>query len=146
MRISLEQKRELNETEVLIRYKELSDQVRHIEALLYAINRQVVAKSDGRVYQLNPAEIYYIESVDKRTYLYSKKNVYEATEKLYQLEEQLQESGFVRVSKKCIVNKYMLEGIKILPNSHLEAMLTNGERILVTRNYITEIRKSLEEK
>lgn len=146
MKISLEQKEELKETEVLICYQELTEQVKQIEALLYAVNRKVLAKSDGKVYHLTPAEIYYIESVDKRTYLYGKQDVFEVSDRLYQLEKQFLDAGFVRVSKKCIVNKYMLKGIKILPNSRLEIMLTNGESILATRSYISDIRRALESK
>ncbi|MBE5962986.1 MAG: LytTR family transcriptional regulator [Lachnospiraceae bacterium] len=146
MKIVMEQQRELQETEVRIRYQELSEQVKNIRAVLHAMDTNIAGKCDGNVYQLNTAEIYYIESVDKRTYIYCKNQVYETGERLYQLEEKLIDSGFVRVSKKCIVNKYKLKGMKILPNSHIEAMLSNGEKLLVTRKYISEIRKALERK
>lgn len=84
--------------------------------------------------------------MDKKTFVYGKTEIYRSEQRLYQLEEELEEEGFVRVSKFCIVNLNMLESICSLRNSRMEATLKNGERVNVTRKYLTEIRKRLEER
>lgn len=144
MKVALRHQPELQDTEVLIQYPELSDKVKQIETVLLAMDKTITGKSEGVMYQLVPGEVYYIESVDKRTYIYCEKGVYEAGERLYQLEKILESSGFVRVSKNCIVNQWKLKAIRMLPNSHIEAILVNGEKVVVTRKYIADIRRVLE--
>lgn len=52
-------------------------------------------------------------------------------------------AGFVRVSKSTILNIERLKGVKTLVNSRLEAILSNGESICVTRKYLKDIREAL---
>ena len=59
------------------------------------------------------------------------------------MEEVLIPAGFVRVSKSIILNIEILKGVKSLVNSRLEAILSNGERICVTRKYLKDIRGAL---
>lgn len=144
MKVTLKHQPELIDTEVDVRYPKWSHRINHIEKLLLSFDKTISGKRDQVKYQFAPGDIYYIESVDKRTYLYSEQTVYEATERLYQLEELLKDAGFVRVSKNCIINQMYLRSIKMLSNSHVEAKLLNGEKIIVTRKYITSIREALE--
>lgn len=88
-------------------------------------------------------EILYVESVDKRSFVYTKEMVYKSEKRLYQLEEDLREYDFVKASRTCLVNMNELECIKALANSRLEAVLTNGEKIIVSRTYLPEIKKRI---
>lgn len=144
MKVTMIHQPELIETEIDVRYPKWSARVKHIEKMLLSVEITIGGKCDNVTYRLTPGDIYYIESVDKRTYLYGEQMVYEATERLYQLEEMLKNIGFVRVSKKCLINQIYLQSIKMLPNSHVEAQLRNGEKVIVTRKYITNIREALE--
>ena len=87
--------------------------------------------------------IFYIESVDKRTFIYTKEKVYRSDKRLYQLENELKEYDFAKVSRTCLVNINELVHIKTLSNSRLEAELTNGEKIIVSRTYIPEIKRKI---
>lgn len=144
MRIFKEHHKELSDTEVLIKYARMTEQVNEIERLLHSMEKTVPARQDGQLIQLFPGDIFYIESVDKKTFIYGQEKVFDSPDKLYQLEELLSDSGFIRIRKNCLVNKYKLTGLKILPNSHIEASLKNGEQLLVTRKYISAIRQSFE--
>ena len=88
-------------------------------------------------------DVFYIESVDKRTFIYTKEKVYRSEKRLYQLENELKEYDFVKVSRTCLVNINELVHIKTLSNSRLEAELTNGEKIIVSRTYIPEIKRKI---
>ena len=69
--------------------------------------------------------------------------VYQSNYKLYEVENMLSHTCFVRVSKSTILNIETLKGVKTLANSKLEAMLSNGERVCVTRKYLKDIRETL---
>lgn len=146
MIIKKERTPELSELEVVIRYQEMSGTVKKIENLLYAMDYQLVGTGeDGAQMQIPAGEVFYIESVDKQSFLYCENSVYASKQRLYQLEESLEFAGFVRVSKSCIVNIHYVKGVKPLRNSRIEAELTNQEKILVNRKYIPDIVRVLEE-
>ena len=146
MKIYKEQQSKLEDTEIYIKYAKMTQQIHQIENVLQSMNHMIEAKCNGVTMKLSPADIFYIESIDKRTYIYGENEVYDCTQKLYQLEEFLHTAGFVRVRKNCIINQYKLTSIKIAQNSHIEATLNNGECVLVTRKYISEIKEAFSTK
>ena len=94
---------------------------------------------------MNASDIYYIESVDKKTFLYCEKEVYRTEFRLYQLMDMLSGLGFVQISKSYILNINTLDSIKPLLNKRMEATLKNGERLHVSRKYLTNIKHELQE-
>ena len=83
------------------------------------------------------------ESVDKKVFVYCEKEVFRSNYKLYELEEMLSQAGFVRVSKSVLLNIEKLIGMKTLVNSKLEARLSNGESVCVSRKYLKDIKEKL---
>ena len=146
MIIKLEQNEIQEEIEVRVRYKETTKELIALKQMLDTFDSKVKGKSQNQAFWLKASEIFYIESVDKRTFIYDEHNVYESEYRLYQLEEQLPKAAFVRVSKSCIVNIGKLKSIRTLVNSRLEATLINEEKITVTRKYIADIRRKLEDR
>lgn len=144
MIVKLEENLTLKELEVLIRYASMNETVQKLETLIRSVDKTIKCSLDEHELWLPASDIYYIESVDKHTFVYSRKNVYRSEARLYQLLKELSEAGFVQVSKSCLINLNVLESIKPLMNSRLEATLSSGDRITVTRKYITDIRKKLE--
>ena len=112
---------------------------------LVAFRKRLPCNKEKKEIWVAVADIYYIESVDKHSFVYCEDEVYETELRLYQLEEELLAAGFVRISKSCLVNIRVLQSIKPLLNSRLEATLINGEKLTVTRKYIHVIRTALEE-
>ena len=88
-------------------------------------------------------DVLYFESVDKTIFLYTQHQVYKCSAKLYILEEQLAETYFARVSKTIILNLKKLKSVKSAKNAKLEGTLVNGEHILISRQYVAEIKKKL---
>ena len=109
--------------------------------------RQYSFSLEGRIgetsFYLHSEEIIYVDSADGRTFLYSGKNVYESRETLSSLEEKLANTTFVRISKNCIVNTAWLKSVSPLWNHRLEALLKNGEKLIVSRNYIPALKEKL---
>jgi DNA-binding LytR/AlgR family response regulator len=92
---------------------------------------------------VNILDIYYIESVDKKTFVYLENAVYRTDFRLYQLKSKLQTYGFVQISKSCILNINVLDSIRPLFNSRMEAALKNGEKVNINRNYLNGVKKAL---
>lgn len=131
--------------EVLIRYAEMNDHVEQIISRLKSLNTRIKCSHDGNEYFINACDIYYLESVDKRSFVYLEKAIYQTEFRLYQLAEQLKHLGFVQISKSCVLNVNMLEYIRPLMNSRMEATLKNGERLYITRKYLSAVKQSLQE-
>ena len=146
MIIKFEQNETQEEIEVCVRYKETTKELTTLKQMLETFDSKVKCKSQEEAIWLSASEIFYIESVDKRTFIYGERMVYESSKRLYQLEKELPEKTFVRVSKACIVNIEKLKSIRTLVNSRLEATLINEEKITITRKYIAGIRRKLEDR
>ena len=82
--------------------------------------------------------------MDKKTFVYCATEVFQSNYRLYEIEELLSHAGFVRVSKSTVLNVEKLTGVKTIVNSKLEEMLSNGERVCVTRKYLKEIKTALQ--
>lgn len=143
MLIKIEQDLSCADIEVIIKYGKDNENVHHIVELLKSFDMQIKCDKDGTERKVNVSDIYYIESVDKQTFLYLEKEVYHTNFRLYQLMERLKNYGFVQASKSCIINIHYMDSIKPLFNSRMEATLKNSERVYINRNYLGGIKKAL---
>lgn len=145
MLLKLEQDTGQKEIEVSIKYAEMSREVKRLVSLIRSADTHIRCIADGKEKLLNASAIYYAESVDKRTFVYCESKVYRTDLRLYQLLETLSPAGFVQISKSCILNIKVLDFVRPLLNSRMEATLKNGERLNVSRKYLVNIRSKLQE-
>lgn len=143
MKIKTEQDLSCNEIEVIIKYPQKDKQVNHIIDFLQSFDMQIKCAGDNTEQMINILDIYYIESVDKKTFVYLENAVYRTDFRLYQLKDKLRAYGFVQISKSCILNINTLESIRPLFNSRMEATLKNGEKVNINRNYLNGVKKAL---
>ena len=143
MRITLEEDPRLTETEVVIPCREATPQVTGLLAALRSFDQRLTGEREGRTYLLEAGQVLYIESVDKRTFLYTEENVYETPLRLYELEERLAPRDFVRASKWAIVNFGRGSPMCRDLGGRLRLTLENGEVVGVSRQYAPAIRKKL---
>ena len=111
--------------------------------MLKSVDIQIKCNDNGIERMINISDIYYIESVDKQTFVYLEKEVYHTDLRLYQLIEQLKKYRFVQISKSCILNIYYMDSIKPIFNSRMEATLKNSERVYINRNYLNDVKRAL---
>lgn len=143
MKIKTEQDLSCKDMEITIKYAKEDRQVTRILDFLQSLDMQIRCSIDDAEQMINIADIYYIESVDKKTFIYLEKEVCQIDFRLYQLKEKLQSSGFVQISKSCLLNINALESIRPLFNSRMEATLKNGEKVCVNRKYLKDVKKAL---
>jgi len=145
MTIKLEQYPMQNDIEVIIRYSIKNKKVERIVSMLKTIDDKIECYSEDVLKKINVSDIYYIESVDKKTFIYCEKENYQIKYRLYQLSEKLADHDFVQISKYCILNINKLDTIKPLFNRRMETILTNGIRLFVNRNYFDSVKQKLQE-
>ena len=143
MRLILNERPEMEKPEVTIAYSEMTANVKRVADFVRSVEQTVLCKKDEEECSVPVGDIFYIESVDKKTFVYCEKEVYMCSLRLYEIEKIVEKAGFVRVSKSTILNIEWLKGVKTLVNSRLEAILSNGERVCVTRKYLKDIREAL---
>lgn len=146
MIVKLEENLNQEDIEVLIKYARMNHTVERLVSLISSFHNTIKCNSESCEVMVNASDIYYIESIDKKTFVYCEKSVYRTNYRLYQLMKELDDFHFVQVSKSCILNINVLDRIRPLINSRMEATLCNGERINVTRKYIPNIKSKLQER
>lgn len=140
MQINIEIQNDITDTIVTIRCKERDAFVERLIAAIQVIDKQIMVMHEGNVTALNLEEILYIESVDRKCFLYTAEKVYESFNKLYELEQQLAQYFFVRINKSCVVNLKNINSIKTYINRRLLITLSNEEQLIVSRQYADEIK------
>lgn len=143
MKIKTEQDISCDEIEITMKYPKMDSRVDRIIAFLQSFDRQLKCDLDHAERMVDISDIYYIESVDKKTFVCLERAVYHTDFRLYQLKDRLQGYGFVQISKSCILNINALESIRSLFNSRMEATLKNGEKVYINRKYLDGVKRAL---
>ncbi len=121
----------------------ISEEVQEIAAFVKSRQGQLSGVLEGRQYEIAVGDIEYIESVENRSYLYTKKQVYESSYRLYELEKMLREKHFLRISKSMLLNLMKVQAIRPSLNSRFTAVLYSGEQVVISRKYAPGLRKAL---
>ncbi len=132
---------EASEPEITLKYSEETPQIENLIDTLRIFCRSIHAEKDGSSHNITLDEVFYIESVDEKSYIYTKADVYECKYKLYTLEEMLEDTSFIRVSKSCILNIAKLKSVRPFINGKFEATMQNGEKIIINRHYVSAFKK-----
>ncbi|MBP3567768.1 MAG: LytTR family transcriptional regulator DNA-binding domain-containing protein [Lachnospiraceae bacterium] len=143
MKISIDIDSTKQDTEIQISCKNLTPEIEKIIATLRMLNQQIMVEKDQETYILDVTKIMYVEAVDRKTFVYTKEDCFESKLKLYEMEERLEESGFCRVSKSCLIQLRRIKSLKSDMDRKLKVTLENGERIIVSRQYAEEIKRKL---
>ena len=124
----------------------LSDEVREIVAFVKSRRGQLTGTLDDRQYEVPVTDIFYIESVDNKTFIYSSKDCYETTRKLYEFEELLKGRSFLRISKSVVLNIMKVDSIKPALNGRFSCILRNGEEVIISRKYVNPFKEFISKK
>ena len=142
MRVEIRKAKTEEDESAVINAVEVTDSIRRAVDLLQGSGSGIPVFSGSDTLVLRNDQIYYIESVDKRTYVYSKDNCYETKYRLYELEELLG-FHFLRCSKAMIVNIRKIRSVRAELNARMSVELLNGERIIISRGYVKDLKKKL---
>ena len=142
MKVEVKQVSSYEDEAAYINAVEITDEIKSAIDILENNCRMVPVISDSKTIMCKADAIYYIESVDKRTYVYTKENCYETKYRLYELEDMLN-FYFLRISKAMIINIRKIRSVKAELNGRMRADLLNGEQITISRAYVKELKGKL---
>ena len=131
------------EEEIVIRCHALSDEVTSIINKLKASESILLGMKDGETFRIGVRDIFYIESVDNKTFICCQQDVYESRQKLYELEELTAGTKLLRCSKSMILNLGKIRSVSASVNGRFEAKLTNGETVIISRQYVPALKAKL---
>lgn len=143
MKINLDIDGKYDDIEVIIRAPHLNNDIERMVAMMRMIDMQIAVRRDNETVLLDTDKVLYVESVDRKTFVYTNSETYESELKLYELEQQLIERDFLRISKQSIVNLRKIKSLKTDVNRKIRITLQNGEQIVVSRMYSDELRRKL---
>ncbi len=143
MKVTVEKDQTENVVFAEIHCREVTEEVSRLERHIRNFDSFITAKEDGASVNVSTEDIYYIESVDKKTFIYTEKNVSVTDKRLYELEEILDNKDFFRCSKSMIVHLNKVVSLKPEITRNIRATLKNGEVIVISRRYAADLKKLL---
>ena len=122
---------------------EVTKSLQNVLSILKNEKLFLVGEENGAHYKVPYSNVFYIEVVDKKSFIYTQDKVYQSAEKLYQLEEKLLPHKFIRIGKSMLLNIEVIQSVSPTLSGRLEATLVNDERVAVSRKYVPELKKAL---
>ena len=122
---------------------EVTKSLQNVISILNNEKLFLVGEENGAHYKVPYSNVFYIEVVDKKSFIYTQDKVYQSAEKLYQLEEKLLPHKFIRIGKSMLLNIEVIQSVSPTLSGRFEATLVNDERVAVSRKYVPELKKAL---
>jgi len=121
--------------EIIVNCPQVTEEINKIASVLKTYDKKLSGTKDGHIYMIERQDIFYFESVDKQCFIYTSDDVYETSEKLYEIEELLADMGFFRSSKSQIINIAKIKSLCPDFGGRIEAIMENGEKLIISRQY-----------
>ena len=131
------------EDELILRYQSLTKEVERILSFLNTSQRKLIGLRGNTQVVIDISQILYIESVDRKNFVYTVNDVFQIEYSLTQMERILNTVNYFRCSKSMIINIDKIMELKSLASNRIDATLCNGEHIIISRTYASEFRKRL---
>lgn len=146
MEIKLIENKTLNDTRVTIECRETNEKILKLISVIKnaeSNERRIVGICEDDTYCIEPNDVFYFESVERKTFCYTVNAVYETELKLYETLDGFSKADFMRVSKSCVININRIKSIRPDFGGKILATMQNGECIYVSRQYALELKKKL---
>ena len=134
---------EVDRLRVIIACKEENNAVIKLKNYIENYDERLKGKSEDKIFYVNIFDILYVEAVDGKTFLYTEDNYFEVEQRLYELEEILDNKDFFRNSKSQIVNINKIDSLKPEINRSLTITLCNKERLTISRRFAKSFKETI---
>lgn len=143
MKVAINIQADIQEIEVITNCMAEDENVQRIVSALDSLNTKLCCRRQGELFQIALNDILYIESVDRKTFIYTEQQIYETDKRLYELENHLKNRSFFRASKAVIINLKRTKSIRPEIGARLLLTMDNGEKVIVSRQYSSNIKTAL---
>lgn len=133
------------EPEVVIYCRDINDNVHKILSLLNTYKKKLIGYAEQKEYVIDPYDVLYCESVDGVLFIYTMEQVLKTGYTLYDIESAYSKAGFFRCSKSMVININSIKSLKSELGNRIDALLSNGEHIIISRHYAKQLRTILKE-
>ena len=96
---------------VAIEYPQWSESVEGLVRKISRMDMTLTGKSEDKSVSVSVSDIYYIENVERKLFLYTHDEVYRFEGTASDIENSVYDAGFVRISRTCIMNTEHLRQI-----------------------------------
>lgn len=111
----------------------------YIKKLLHCLKKldinMMVYDDEHNMYMLPMAQIYYIECVDNKTFIYTRNTSFRSYQHFSSLKKCYRQIGFRQINKNTIVNIHYIVSVNIVADSRRLILLDNNEKLIVNRNF-----------
>nr|WP_312291752.1 LytTR family DNA-binding domain-containing protein [Clostridium chromiireducens] len=143
MKISIENIPAGSEPEIIIKCNEPDESLLQLIYSIKSSSKKLIGFTDLQMHIINPKDVFYFESVDNKVFIYCKQKIFQSRLKLYEIELEYENSDFFRASKSTIINISKIESVSPVFYGKFEALLQNGEKIFISRQYVPVFKKKL---
>lgn len=107
------------------------------------IQETFIGEIDSKYEIIHYSKILFIESYGHDICLHTNDKTYSIREKLYEIEEILNDRSFIRINKSQVINIKAVKEIIPTFNSRINLLMKNNQKLTVTRNYNQSFKRSI---
>ena len=143
MKIRIEQT-PVEENEVILRCAQLDDEMLRVLSLLRSGMQKLLIWNEQReTLPLSVSKVVYCETVEEKTFVYTHDGIYQTALSLAELEDRWGDLGLFRAGKSSVMNLHEIQKLKNCGSGRIEALLTTGEKMIISRRYAPMLRERL---
>jgi len=133
VKVDIQKVNSYEEEQAVIRAVKVTENIQTAISALENSAPVITARCNGEAVFCPMDKIYYIDSVD---------DCLEVQYRLYELENTLSRN-FFRAAKAMIINMRKIKSVRAEINGRMTAELLNGERVIIARSYVKELKERL---
>ena len=144
MKIQIQLDSQCEEPEILIRTAAVTAEIRElVEKLSEKRSDSVVGYDADSAVLLEKSQIIRIYGASQKVYAQTPQGKFCLRQRLYELEQLLDEKTFVRISKSEIINLHFVRRLDLGITGTIGMQLKNSETAYVSRRYVNHIKSIL---
>lgn len=143
MKLIKTKEKDLKENYLELHYDNVDEETTAVLERLRDTLRYIEGTYEDKKVTIALTDIFYIETVDRKTFAYTKDMCVEIKEALRDILEEYSKIGFVRISKSAIVNIFKIKKLQGDINMRVIIFLKNDEKLVMNRSYKNEFYERL---
>ena len=143
MKITILENKPDKEDEIIVKCNFIDEDLTLLLNQLRNGSSKMNFNKDNKIILVEKKDILFFESVDDKVFAYTQEDAFETKLKLYELENILPSKNFFRANKAVIVNVNKIQILSPAFGGRFEALLKNGYRVIISRNYVPKLKELL---
>lgn len=120
---------------------EVTDMIASIDRLVN--NGFPVKAANGDTVPVYPGDIFAVYAENQKVFIRTKDGSFESSQKLYELEAQLDDKLFIRISRAEIVNIKKIKRLDLGLSGTIKVIMADGSESYTSRRNVTKLKKAL---